>query len=105
MRPTSVIAASAASVASLVLGPISVAHAQETPLETIARLQQAGYTVNIDRVGSGPLESCVVTGVRNPQTVTDYVQVYDGKDDEGNAEFDSVPVIVSRSISVSLNCA
>ena len=60
--------------------------------------------MNIDRVGSAPIDDCVVTGVRNPQTVTDYVRVYDGRNKDGSIDLDVVPVITSKSISVSLNC-
>jgi hypothetical protein len=42
--------------------------------------------------------------VRNPQTVTELVRVFDGKDKDGNIDWDWVEVVVSRSISVSLNC-
>ena len=35
---------------------------------TINRLQDEGYTVNIDRTGTAPLSECVVTNVRNPKT-------------------------------------
>jgi hypothetical protein len=94
----------ATCIAAVVLGPAAVAQAQESAQQTITRLQQSGYTVNIDRVGSAPIESCVVTGVRNPQTVTEYVQVYDGRNGDGSADYDVVPVVASRSISVSLNC-
>ena len=64
-------AAAAAAVAAVVFTPAPAAHAAETPQQTISRLQQAGYTVNVDRVGSRPLDECVVTSVRNPQTVTE----------------------------------
>ena len=32
-----------------------------------------GYTVNIDRSGSAPMSECVVTNVRNPKTVQQWV--------------------------------
>ncbi|BCI56119.1 hypothetical protein NIIDNTM18_53970 [Mycolicibacterium litorale] len=104
MRPSFILATCATSVAAVLLGPAAAAHA-ETPQETISRLQSAGYTVNVDRVGSAPIEDCVVTGVRNPQTVTDFVRVYDGRNKDGSRDIDLVPVVTSRSISVSLNCA
>jgi hypothetical protein len=78
----------------------------ETPQETIARLESEGYTVNVDRVGSAPLQDCVVISVRNPQTVTRLVRV-ENDHGHGNADdddYDLVPIVVSRSISVSLNC-
>jgi hypothetical protein len=69
-------------------------------LNTINYWERQGYTVNIDRVGSGPLNSCVVTSVRNPNTITQLVR-------ENRREGPSilVPVIVSRSVQVSLYCA
>jgi len=49
MRPSLVLATFATSVAALLLGPAAVAHADETPQETISRLQGAiKYTVDSD---------------------------------------------------------
>jgi len=78
--------------------------AADSAIETIGLLEAEGYTVNIDRVGSAPLEDCIVTSIRNPQTVTKLVRV-ERRDGHGRDDFDLVPVVVSRSISVSLNCA
>ena len=82
----------------------------DSAIETIGLLEAEGYTVDIDRVGSAPLENCIVTSIRNPQTVTKLVRVerHNGHghgDNGGRDDFDLVPVVVSRSISVSLNCA
>ena len=44
-------------------------------------LQSEGYTVNVDRVGSGRIDDCVVTSVRNPQTQTRNVRDYYGPRD------------------------
>lgn len=63
---------------------------------TIGDLQSQGYTVNIDRVGSGPLDQCTVTNVRNPNTTTRTVRTAHGELDN---------IIVSKTIQVSLNCA
>lgn len=104
MRPSLILATFATSVAAVLLGPAGVAHADETPQETIDRLQDAGYTVNVDRVGSGRINDCIVTSVRNPQTVTEYIRVQDGRNKDGSIDWDVVPIIVSRSISVSLDC-
>lgn len=95
----------ATAVAAVCIGPAAIAHADETPQQTISRLQSSGYTVNVDRVGSASLDDCVVTGVRNPKTVTEYVRVYDGRNSDGSIDWDLVPVVKSKSISVSLNCA
>jgi hypothetical protein len=108
--------------AAVIAAPAGVA-AAESPTETIGLLEAQGYTVNVDRVGSAPVEDCVVVSVRNPQTVTKLVRVernggghYGGRhgDDEGDddgphggrgdRDFDLIEVVVSKSISVSLNC-
>jgi len=112
MRATTILAGPLLIAAALVT-PAGVA-AAESPTETIGQLQAQGYTVNIDRVGSAPLEDCVVVSVRNPQTVTKWVRVERNRrghdrddDDDGHRDrdFDLVEVVVSKSISVSLNCA
>ena len=70
------------------------------------RLQSEGYTVNVDRVGSGRIDDCVVTSVRNPQTQTRNIRDYYGtRDENGNRKYRIVEVVVSRSISVSLDCS
>jgi hypothetical protein len=104
MRPTVILAAVAAAACAAVVGPTATAAADESVYATIGNLEAAGYTVNIDRVGSAPLQECIVTSVRNPQTVTKLVRVFDGKDKNGDIDWDFVEVIVSRSISVSLDC-
>ena len=45
---------------------------------TIGQLEAAGYDVNIDRVGSAPIEQCIVTSVRNPQDITRTIRVDNG---------------------------
>jgi hypothetical protein len=105
MRPSLILATFATSVAAVLLGPAAVAHADETPQETISRLQEQGYTVNVDRVGNGRINDCVVTSVRNPQVQTDTIRDYYGKPDEnGNRKYRLIEVVVSQSISVSLDC-
>lgn len=108
MRPSLTFATFAASVAVLcgvIAAPAGIASADENPQAMITRLQQEGYTVNVDRVGSGPISDCVVTSVRNPQTQTDFIRDYYGKKDEnGNRKYRIIEVVTSRSISVSLDC-
>src|SRR4051812_36612289 len=70
MRPTLILAAMAIATIGVIAVPAGLASAEQSPVETIGLLEAEGYTVNIDRVGSAPLEECIVTGVRNPQTVT-----------------------------------
>jgi hypothetical protein len=105
MRPTSIFTAAALAACAMMAGPAGIASTQpSSPYETIRQLETEGYTVNIDRVGTAPLNECVVTSVRNPQTVTQWIRVRDGRDKNGDIDWDLVPVVVSRSISVSLNC-
>ncbi|MCW2688053.1 MAG: hypothetical protein JWR37_2943 [Mycobacterium sp.] len=102
-----------AAACGTIAAPAGLASAELSPIETIGQLQADGYTVNIDRIGSAPLEDCVVTSVRNPQTVTKLVRVenHRGRHDDGDGgnrredNFDLVPVVVSKSISVSLDCS
>ena len=94
--------------AGVVLAPGGIAMAE--PIQrgnayaTIGPLEAAGYDVNIDRVGSAPIDQCIVTSVRNPQDITRTIRVDNGRDRLGNRDFDLVEVVVRRTITVSLNC-
>lgn len=101
MRTKLVLAAVAAGVCGVILAPAGLASA-ETPQDVINRLESEGYTVNIDRIGSAPLDQCVVTSVRNPQQVTQWVP-YSGPGNRGERVL--VQVVTSQSVSVSLNCS
>ncbi len=96
------------AVAGMVLAPAVTATAD--PIQpggayaTIGQLEASGYDVNIDRVGSAPLDQCIVTSVRNPQDITRTIRVDNGRDKNGKRDFDYVEVIVRRTITVSLNC-
>jgi hypothetical protein len=108
MRPSLTFATLVTSVAAacaVVVAPAGIASAEQSAQETIGLLEAEGYDVNVDRVGSGTLDQCVVTSVRNPQTQTRIVLVYRGKDNEGNREYDYVKVVTNRTISVSLDCS
>ena len=94
--------AAGVAAASVVFAPAGMALAQPiesgNALQTIGLLETEGYDVVIDRVGSAPISECIVTSVRNPQTVTKTFWVGKGRDRE------AVTVVLSRSITVSLNC-
>ena len=102
MRTKLMLAALVAGVCGAVAAPAGVASAEETAQQVISRLQSEGYTVNIDRVGTAPLDQCVVTNVRNPQQVTQWVP-YNGPGRGGDRVL--VQVVTSQSISVTLNCS
>ena len=90
------------TMASVVLAPAGMAAAQPVApgnaQQTIGLLEADGDDVVIDRVGSAPISECIVTSVRNPQTVTRTFWIGEDEDRE------RVTVVVRRSITVSLNC-
>jgi hypothetical protein len=102
MRTKWMLAAVIAGVCGVIATPAGLASAEETAQQVISRLQSEGYTVNIDRVGTAPLDQCVVTNVRNPQQVTQWVP-YTGPGRDGDRVL--VQVVTSQSISVTLNCS
>lgn len=95
---------SAVALLGAMLGPAGVAAAQpQNPWVVIEQWELAGYQVNIDRIGSAPIQDCVVTQVRNPQQVVEQVLVVD-RDGHHRRDLDVVDVVVRQSISVSLDC-
>jgi hypothetical protein len=85
-------------LAAAALTLAATAHA-ESAVITIGRLEAQGFDVKIDRVGSAPLNQCDVVDVRNPRERTELVRV-GGRGDRG-----FVPVVVKRTITVSLDCS
>ena len=85
-------------LAAAALGLSVTAHA-ESALITIGQLEAQGFTVKLDRVGSAPLNQCEVTNVRNPRDRTELVRV------GGRGDRDFIPVVVERTITVSLDCS
>jgi hypothetical protein len=67
---------------------------------TIAQLQSEGYTVTITRVGTGPLDQCKVTDVRNPTTVTRTNRTGTAAGNPGGL----VTIVISKTIDVTLDC-
>ncbi len=87
----------AALAAAGLMSP-AAAHAESAAI-TIGQLEAQGFEVKLDRVGSAPLNQCQVTGVRNPRERTELVRV------GGRGDRDLVPVVVKRTITVSLDCS
>ncbi|MGV0779471.1 hypothetical protein [Mycolicibacterium sp. XJ775] len=103
MRASIIMLAASGAAVSTILAPAVPAHA-DSAVETIGLLEAEGFYVNIDRVGSAPLDRCTVTSIRNPQTQTRLIRVERfGKN--GAKDFDLVPVVVRRTITVSLDCS
>ena len=101
MRKKWTLAAAMVGACAALAVPAGIASAEEDAQATINRLQDEGYTVNIDRTGSAPLSQCVVTNVRNPKTVQQWVP-YIGPGFNGDRPL--VLETVSQSISVTLDC-
>ncbi|WP_445166754.1 hypothetical protein ACTXG7_23390 [Mycolicibacterium sp. Dal123E01] len=91
-------AAGAIATLAMLLSLAGPAHA-ESAVVTIGQLQAQGFDVKIDRIGSAPLNQCVVTSVRNPHNQTQLVEI-----DRGRGRDILVPIVVNRTITVSLNC-
>ncbi len=67
---------------------------------TIADLQQQGFTVTIDRVGSADVSACHVTDVRNPVTISQITSNPPGP----HTPVPVTTITFSKTISVSLDC-
>ena len=101
MRMKWAVAAAAIGACAVAVAPAGIAGADETAQDVISRLQDQGYTVTIDKIGTGPIDTCTVTSVRNPQTVSQLVP-YVGPGLGGDRIL--VPQTTSQTISVSLTC-
>jgi hypothetical protein len=98
MRATLILGTLAAAACGVFAAPAGLASA-ESALVTIGTLEAQGFDVKVDRIGSAPLSECVVTDVRNPRERTELVRV------NGRGDNDFVPVVVRRTITVSLDCS
>ena len=85
-------------IAAAALSLATTAHAESAAI-TIGQLEAQGFDVKLDRVGSAPLNQCEVVDVRNPRERTELVRV------GGRGDRDFVPVVVKRTITVSLDCS
>jgi hypothetical protein len=86
-------------LAAATLTLAATAHAESAAI-TIGQLEAQGFNVKIDRVASAPLNQCEVTDVRNPHDRTELVRV-NGR----GGDRDLIPVVVERTITVSLDCS
>ena len=87
----------AAATFAMAAPTLATASSGASAQDTIAQWQSKGYTVNITRVGSGPLSKCTVAGVRNPNTITRTTRSHPGA---GGV----TTLIVSKTIDITLNC-
>ncbi|MEI7914133.1 MAG: hypothetical protein WCH82_05240 [Mycobacteriaceae bacterium] len=91
-------------LAAVLAVPAGAARADQSAQDTINDFQRQGYTVTIDKIGTAPISQCIVTGVRNPHTVTQWMPYVGPGLGSVNGTF-LVPVVTSKSISVSLDCS
>jgi len=70
----------------------------KSPQEVISDLHQQGYSVSVDRLGSAPMNKCVVTNVRRSQGPPNWVPIFNDDDDY-------YPFVVTPTASVTLDCA
>jgi hypothetical protein len=90
-----------AGLAAAAVSLATTANAESAAI-TIGQLEAQGFNVKLDRVGSAPLNLCEVTNVRNPRERTELVRV-GGRGDRGDRDF--IPIVVERTITVSLDCS
>ena len=83
----------------MLAAPAGFASAAESAIVTIGQLEAQGFDVKIDRIGSAPLSECVVTQIRNPRERTELRRI------GGRGDRDLVPVVVERTITVSVDCS
>ena len=91
--------AGAAAVGAILLGPAAPARA-DSAAATINQLEASGFDVRLTRIGSAPLDECQITEIGRPQEQKRLTLV-EGRDDDRAL----IPVVVKRTITVSLNCA
>jgi hypothetical protein len=87
------IAAAAVAVGLLAM-PAAPAHAESANV-TIGLLEAQGFDVKVNRIGSAPLDECVVTDVGNRREQKRFQRFGD----------DLVEVVFRRTVTVSLDCS
>lgn len=95
--------ATLAAMAAFMAAPAAIASADATAQDTIADLQRQGYTVTLDKMGTGPISTCIVTSVRNPHTMTQWVPYVGPGLGTADGTF-LIPEVTSQSVTVSLDC-
>ncbi|HEX9832969.1 MAG TPA: hypothetical protein VGA66_07780 [Mycobacterium sp.] len=85
----------AAAACGLITVPAAIASAQDSAQLTIATLEAQGFDVKVTRIGSAPLNQCVVTDIRNARERTELVRRGD----------DLIEVVAQRIITVTADCS
>jgi hypothetical protein len=77
------------------IGAAGTASAAESAALTIGQLEAQGFQVKVSRIGSAPLDQCIVTDIGNAREETRLVR-------RGN---DLIREVVARRISVTVDCS
>ena len=104
MRKKATLAAAVVGACAALIAPGIASADERSAQEVISDLQSEGYTVNIDRSGSAPMSECVVTNVRNPKSVQQWVPYIGPGRGAFGGDRSLVLQTMSQSISVTLDC-
>ena len=85
----------AAAACGIVVAPAALAQGAESAELTIATLEAQGFDVKVSRIGSAPLDQCVVTDIGNARERTELVRRGD----------DLIQVVADRNITVTADCS
>ena len=85
----------AAAACGMILAPAAISSAQESAQLTISTLEAQGFDVKVNRIGSAPLNQCVVTDIGNVRNRTELVRRGD----------DLIEVVKARNITVTADCS
>ncbi len=85
----------AAAACGIITLPAAIASAQESAQLTIATLEAQGFDVKVSRIGSAPLDECVVTDIGNVRERKEFVRRGD----------DLIEVVADRNITVTADCS
>ena len=94
MRTALLFGAVAAAGIGISTAPVAFAAVGPSAEFTIAQLQAQGFDVKVSKVGSAPLNECVVTDIGDVRERTKLVRRGD----------DLVQVVVSRAVNVTVTC-
>jgi hypothetical protein len=96
MRATLLILAGlAAAACGAIVAPATIASAAESAQLTIATLEAQGFDVRVNRIGSAPLNQCVVTDIGNVRERKEFVRRGD----------DLIEVVAERNVTVTADCS
>jgi hypothetical protein len=98
------LAAVGMGICGMLAAPAGFASAQQqSAQDVISQLHSQGYSVNVDRVGSAPMNECVVTSVRNRHIAQQWVPGGYGYGYGNNDDYNPFQS-VTPTVTVSLNC-